>query len=168
MSSDTGFTIEGWAEFVENFSKLVDKWAEKKEQLLNKLGMLYQSEVVNALERGQHDDTSTLKHSFKVYVFGNKDYVEVGTNLKYALYLNDGHMQHKRLLPVSSLTVKGKSKNYNTVQGKDGTKFVTLRERYIPGVYFMEEAERNCRPRWERAVHSFMEQLAREVEGGKL
>lgn len=34
MSSDTGFTIEGWAEFVENFSKLVDKWAEKKSNSL--------------------------------------------------------------------------------------------------------------------------------------
>lgn len=165
---DSDFTIEGWAEFVENFAKFVDKWAEKKEQLLNKLGLQYQEEVVNALERGQHDDTSTLKHSFKVYVFGKKDYVEVGTNLKYALYLNDGHIQHKRLLPVSSLSTKGKSKNYNTIEGKGGKMFVTLRERYIPGVYFLEEAKRNCEPRWEKAVHTFMEQIAREVEGGRL
>ena len=25
-----GFTIEGWDDFVENFSKFVDKWADKK------------------------------------------------------------------------------------------------------------------------------------------
>lgn len=166
--ADSDFSIEGWAEFVENFAKFVDKWAEKKEELLKKLGTQYQREIMLTLEKGQHDDTSTLKHSFKVYVFGKEDYVEVGTNIKYALYLNDGHIQHKRLLPVSSLTVKGKSKNYNTVQGKDGTRFVTLRERYIPGVYFMEEAQRNCEPKWKKAVESFMIQCAREVEGGRL
>ena len=25
-----GFTIEGWDDFVENFSKFVDKWADKE------------------------------------------------------------------------------------------------------------------------------------------
>ncbi len=168
MADDLGFTIEGWAEFVENFSKFVDKWAEKKEQLLIKLGNQYKEEVMRALDRGQHVDRSTLIDSFEIHVFGKKDYVEVGTNLDYALYLNDGHVQHKRLLPVSSLTVKGKTKNYHTVKGKGGMRFVTLSERYIPGVHFMEEAGRNCKPRWEKAVHSFMEQTAREVEGGKL
>lgn len=164
MSSDDGFEIEGWAEFVENFAKFVDKWEAKKVKLLDKLGMQYHEEVVNALERGQHDDTSTLKHSFKVYVFGEQDYVEVGTNVHYALYLNDGHVQHKRFLPAERLSAGGKVKY---LKG-DNQKGIMLSERYIPGVYFLEEAKRNCEPRWRTAVNSFMEQCAREVEGGKL
>lgn len=32
-----GFTIEGWDDFVENFSKFVDKWADKKKILLQRM-----------------------------------------------------------------------------------------------------------------------------------
>lgn len=32
-----GFTIEGWDDFVENFSKFVDKWADKKKILLQRI-----------------------------------------------------------------------------------------------------------------------------------
>lgn len=28
--SDSGFEIEGWVEFVEAYSKFIDKWEEKK------------------------------------------------------------------------------------------------------------------------------------------
>ena len=32
--ADTGFSIDGWAEFVENFAKFVDSWEAKKAILL--------------------------------------------------------------------------------------------------------------------------------------
>ena len=35
-----GFTIEGWDDFVENFSKFVDKWADKKKILLQRMANL--------------------------------------------------------------------------------------------------------------------------------
>lgn len=166
--ADDGLYIEGWDEFVENFSKFVDNWEAKKEKLLIKMGNQYQREVMLTLEEGEHDDTSTLKNSFNVYVFGDKDYVEVGTNIHYALYLNDGHVQHKRLLPVTSLTAKGKRKKYNTIKGKDGVRYVTLRERYIPGVYYLEEARERCKPLWKSAGETFMKECAREIEGGSV
>ena len=28
--ADTGFSIDGWAEFVENFAKFVDSWEARK------------------------------------------------------------------------------------------------------------------------------------------
>lgn len=36
--NDTGFSIEGWDEFVENFSELVDKWEDKKKNTLTEDG----------------------------------------------------------------------------------------------------------------------------------
>ncbi len=169
MADDSDFIVEGWDEFVENFARLVDKWEEKKIQLLNQLGLIYQSEVMLTLEEGGHDDSSTLKHSFKIYVFGDHDYVDVATNVEYALYLNDGHIQHRRALPVEYLTVGGKKKGYRTVKSKkSGKSYVLLRERYVPGVHYLEEAKRRSEPRWKRRVDSFMLQIAREVEGGKL
>ena len=37
MSADLGFTVEGWDEFVKNFSAFVDKWDAKKKILLQVL-----------------------------------------------------------------------------------------------------------------------------------
>ena len=41
-----------------------------------------------------------------ITIFGEgipHDFVEVGTNVEYALYVNDGHVQHKRFLPADKL-----------------------------------------------------------------
>ena len=160
MSSDTGFTIEGWAEFVENFAKLVDKWGEKKAELLMRMGNIYQAEIIPNVPV----DTSRLVDS--IFVFGegiSQDYVEVGTNVEYALYVNDGHIQHKRFLPADKLTVGGKTKYL-----KDNSKGIMLRERYVQGTFFMEKGMTSAKPRLERLIESFMRNIAREVEGGSL
>ena len=162
--NDTGFSIEVWDEFVENFSELVDKWEDKKKILLQRMGTIYQASIMYHVPT----DTSTLIGSIKVFGEGiPNDYVEVGTNVEYALYVNDGHVQHRRFLPVDKLTVGGKTKEYKTIKTKDGTEGIMLSERYIPGVHFMEKGFTDAKPRLEREIESFMIQTAREVEGGK-
>ena len=160
MSSDTGFSIEGWDEFVKNFSASVDKWDDKKAILLQRMGNIYHSEVIPHVPV----DTSHLVDHFFVFEDGiPQDYVEVGTNVEYALYVNDGHVQHKRFLPAERLSVGGKAKYL-----KNGGKGIMLKERYVNGAFFMEKGMTDAKPRLERLIHSFMEQCAREVEGGKL
>ena len=158
---EDGFAIEGWAEFVDKFAGLVDKWADKKAELLKKMGNIYHSEIIPNVPV----DTSRLVDN--IFVFGegiSQDYVEVGTNVEYALYVNDGHIQHRRFLPVNKLSVGGKAKYL-----KNGnTKGIMLKEKYIEGVFFMEKGMQSAKPRLERLVHSFMVQIAREVEGGSL
>ena len=115
MSNDMGFTIDGWDEFVENFSKFVDRWDAKKAELLMRMGNIYHAEIIPHVPV----DTSRLVDS--IVVFGDgipQDYVEVGTNVEYALYVNDGHVQHKRFLPAERLTVGGKTK-FACVDGPD-------------------------------------------------
>ena len=105
--SDLGFSIEGWDEFVERFAELVDMWGEKKKILLQRMGTIYHSEIIPNVPV----DTSRLVDS--IFVFGegiSQDFVEVGTNVEYALYVNDGHVQHRRFLPADKLTVGGKTK----------------------------------------------------------
>lgn len=153
MANESGLFIEGWDDFYKNFSKFVDKWDAEKEKLLKKMGTIYRAEIIPHVPV----DTSHLVDSIKVYTGGiSHDYVEVGTNVEYALYVNDGHVQHSRMLSVSSVTAGGK------------TKQVKLKERYIAGVYFMEKGWEDAKPRLKRLVNSFMEQCAREVEGGRL
>ena len=156
-----GFTIEGWDDFVENFSKFVDKWADKKKILLQRMANIYHGEVI------PHVPVDTSRLVDNIFVFGEgipQDYVEVGTNVEYALYVNDGHVQHKRFLPAERLSVGGRAKY---LKNKD-QKGIMLSERYVQGAFFMEKGFNDAKPRLVRLVNSFMEQCAREVEGGNL
>ncbi len=160
MSADVGFSIEGWDDFVKNFSAFVDSWEAKKAVLLKRMGNIYHSEVIPHVPV----DTSRLVDNIFVFTDGiPQDYVEVGTNVKYALYVNDGHVQHRRFLPAERLSVGGKAKYL-----KRGGKGIMLKERYVKGAFYMEKGMNDAKPRLERLVNSFMEQCAREVEGGKL
>ena len=156
MESD--FSIEGWDEFVDRFSNLVDKWGAKKEILLKRMGNIYHEEIMPNVPV----DTSRLVDN--IFVGGVEgDSVEVGTNVKYALFVNDGHVQHKRFLPARYLSAGGKSKYLS-----GGGKGIMLQEKYIAGSHFMEKGMTASKPRLERLINSFMEQIRREVEGGSL
>jgi hypothetical protein len=125
------------------------------------MGNIYHAEIIPHVPV----DTSRLVDS--IFVFGEgipQDYVEVGTDVEYALYVNDGHVQHRRFLPADKLTVGGKAKYL-----KDGNKKgILLSERYVKGSFFMEKGFNSAKPRLERLINSFMLQIAREVEGGSL
>lgn len=159
--SDLGLTIDGWEDFVNRVANLVDKWAEKKAILLKRMGNIYHAEII------PHVPVDTSRLVDNIFVFGEgipQDYVEVGTNVKYALYVNDGHIQHRRFLPADRLSVGGKAKYLK----HDNQKGIMLRERYVQGAFFMEKGFNSAKPRLERLIHSFMVQIAREVEGGSL
>ena len=159
--SDLGFTIDGWDEFVKRFANLVDKWGEKKAILLKRMGEIYHAEIIPNVPV----DTSRLVDNIFVFTEGiPQDYVEVGTNVKYALCVNDGHVQHKRFLPADKLTVGGKTKYLK----KADQKGIMLSERYVQGAFFMEKGMNSAKPRLKRLVESFMVQIGREVEGGSL
>lgn len=82
MADDLGFTIEGWDEFVKAFENLVDKWDDKKAVLLKRMANIYHSEVIPNVPV----DTSRLVDSISIFDDGiPQDYIEVGTNVKYAL-----------------------------------------------------------------------------------
>lgn len=158
--ADLGFSVDGWAEFVENFAKFVDQWEAKKAILLRRMGNIY----LNNLLPFVPVDTSRLVDS--IFLFDDnisEDYVEVGTNVKYALFVDEGHVQHKRFLPADRLSVGGKSKY---LKSKD-QKGIMLKERYVQGAHFMDKGMTAAKPSLTRLVNSFMEECAREVEGGR-
>lgn len=158
--ADMGFSIEGWAEFVENFARFVDQWEAKKAILLRRMGNIYLNSVLPFVPV----DTSRLVDSIFLFDEGiSEDYVEVGTNVKYALFVDEGHVQHKRFLPADRLSVGGKSKY---LKSKD-QKGIMLKERYVQGAHFMDKGMTAAKPSLTRLVNSFMEECAREVEGGR-
>lgn len=156
------FVIEGWDDFVENFARFADMWDEKKEILLRRIGSIMEEEISPLVPV----DTSNLisKFSIEVQVGGAENYVEYGTNVEYALYVNDGHVQHRRFLPIQYLSAGGRS----TYIGGSNATGIMLKEKYVAGKHFIEEGMQNATPRIERLINSFMDQIAREVEGGNL
>lgn len=157
--ADSDFTIEGWEEFVENFGKLADKWDAKKEILLTRMG----NKVLEKTLPHIPVDTSRLADSYFVDTSDiGQDEVTVGTNVHYALYVNDGHVQHARFLPADRMSSAGRAKY---AKGKKGIK---LKESYVAGKHFVEKGLNDSKPSLDSLADSFMEQIKREVEGGSL
>ena len=158
--ADSDFTIEGWDEFVENIGKLADKWDDKKEVLLKRMG----NTVLRKTKRHIPVDTSRLADNYHLDISDIKqDVVTVGTNVHYAIYVNDGHVQHARFLPAKRLSSGGKKKYLK--KGADG---IMLKESYVEGKHFVEQGLADSKEPLESLVNSFMEQIKREVEGGSL
>ena len=155
------FEIEGWDDFVKAFSGLVDKWDAKKQVLLKRIGAIMEAEILPLIPV----DTSRLAGSFSIQVGG--DYVTYSTNVEYALYVNDGHVQHRRFLPVTAMSANG-GKNYKKYLSRNNQKGIMLKERYVSGSHYIEKGMDKAIPRIETLIVSFMEQLYAEVEGGKL
>lgn len=156
----SSFEVPGWKEFTERAQEVVDKWDEKKIVLLTKMANVYLSETIPFIPT----NTDRLRMSFQVGVV-TPDEAEIGTNVHYALYVNDGHIQHERLLPVKYISTKYQGK-YRQVEVKR-EHFIHLRERFIPGSHFVEKGMTAAEPRMKTVIESWMEQIAREIEGGK-
>lgn len=157
----TIFEIPGWEEFTKRCQNVADKWEDKKKLLLQKMANICLEEISPLIPV----DTSNLVSKFQVGVV-TPDYAEVGTNVEYALYVNDGHVQHRRFLPISYLSAGGRKKYVHT-SGKKGKKSggIMLKERYIPGVFFLENGMQAATPRMKKLGESFMVQIGREIEG---
>ncbi len=157
--ADGEFTIEGWDEFVENFGQFADNWNKKKAVLLERMG----NKVLEKTLPHIPVDTSRLADSYFVDTSGiRQGEVVVGTNVEYALYVNDGHVQHARFLPAEKMSSAGRAKY---AKGKKGIK---LKESYVAGKHFVEKGLADAKPSLESLGDSFMEQIKREVEGGRL
>ena len=131
------FEVPGWKEFTERCQGVVDKFEEKKLVLMNKMANICLSEISPLIPV----DTSRLVSSFQVGVVTPNE-AEIGTNVEYALYVNDGHVQHRRFLPISYLSAGGRGKYIQP----GNTKGIMLKEKYIPGKHFLENGMRQQSP----------------------
>lgn len=164
------FEVPGWKEFTERCENVVDKWEAKKLVLMNRMANICLSEISPLIPV----DTSRLVNSFQVGVVTPNE-AEVGTNVEYAMYVNDGHAQHRRFLPIAYISVNGKGLNKATLIEKYGEKYkgkkggirgIMLKERYIEGKFFLEKGMKQAEPRLKSIGESFMQQIGREIEGG--
>lgn len=159
MAGQSDFSIDGWDEFTKAFASLIDKWEEKKIILLQRIGNIMEEEIAPNIPV----DTSRLVSSFTVSVTRSES-VQYSTDVEYALYVNDGHVQHKRFLPLRYLSAGGRAKYVKDANAKG----IMLSERYVAGKHYIENGMVTATPRIETLIISFMEQIMREAEGAGL
>ena len=152
------FTVEGWDKYAEHFAQVVDKWDDKLKILLQRIGLIMEREISPLIPV----DTSNLVSKFSIEIGG--DYVVYGTNVEYAIYVDEGHVQHKRFLPIKYLSVGGRAKY---IKGKN-QKGIMLKEKYVKGAHFIDKGMEKANPRIDRLCESFIEQVMREAEGSSL
>ena len=80
------------------------------------------------------------------------------------LYIYELYEYDKRFLPADKLSVGGKAK-YLKNRNQKG---IMLKESYVNGSFFMEKGMQDAKPRLNRLVESFLQQIGREIEGGSL
>ena len=152
------FTVEGWDEFTASFAKMVTKWDEKKRILLQRIGLMMQRYIEPKIPV----DTSRLADSFFTEVDG--DSVEYATNVHYAIYVDEGHVQHRRFLPIKYISVGGRAKYVKDPNAKG----IMLKERYVPGVHFVDKGMAEAMPHIDNLVNSFMDEIFKEAMGSTL
>lgn len=141
-----------WEQFEERAREMIDDFDEKKSFLLNRLGMIYQGEIKKKITETGAVDTGRLRASITVEKL-SEDSVIVGTNVEYAKFVNDGHIQRRRFVP-------GRWRSNGTfeyIPNHDGG--MLLRNRFVPGKKFMEKAKYSAKPLIEQEMRNFMEQL---------
>lgn len=151
------FEVPGWKEFTERCQGVVDSFEAKKLVLMRRMSNICLEEISPLIPV----DTSRLVSSFQVGVI-TSDEAEIGTNVEYAIYVNDGHVHHKRFLPISYLSAGGRGKYIKP----GNTKGIMLKEKYVPGKHFLENGMRQAEPRLKSIGESFMREIGREIEGG--
>jgi len=158
----SSFEITGLEEFINRAEAMVDKFDDKKQILIEDMLNACNESILPKIPV----DTSRLVSSFQIGTV-TPDWGETGTNVEYALYVNDGHVQHKRFLPAIYLSAKGKRLYLKSQRGQKGeSKGIMLKERYIPGVFFLEKGMKEAEPHLKSLGYSWLEEIAREIEGG--
>lgn len=114
-------------------------------------------------------DNGDLRRSWElkdVMQAGNSLYIELVNPQEYASFVEDGHRQTKRFLPIEYLEQSKNSKPYlNYLYEKYGDDIpgVMLHEKWIPGHYMarisIQKIEREIPKRYKRAFAEFLKGL---------
>lgn len=154
------------------FQDLLDSFKEVQKQheaflrkFLTEMGMraLTQTKKLTPVDTGNLRNRWELS---QVYRKGDSLYIVLFNPVEYASFVEDGHMQRKRFLPIEYLEQsKGNQEylNYLYHQYGDDIQGVMLHDKWIPGHHMarisISKIEREIPKRYEKALKQFMKGL---------
>ena len=142
------YDLYGFDEFEKKLIKAMNNFPQRKNTLLNRLGRIYQREVIKLTPV----DTGRLRADLKVHRLDG-DSVTVATNVEYAKFVNDGHMQDERYLPCRI------GSDGRLIYDPNSPTGVMLKRKFVKGVKFFEKGLYKAKPKLEAEIHKFMDDL---------
>nr|WP_238941902.1 HK97 gp10 family phage protein [Bacillus sp. REN10] len=151
--------IRGLKQFMKQVEKAADRDLKKEFGIwLEGMGMDFLALIQNEIIRTETVDTRRLLNSFSR---GDSESVwsinsggltlEIGTNLKYASYANDGHFQRKRFVP-------GYWRGDRFVYDPGANTGMMLREKWVEGSHYWDNALVIFERIFERSLERRMQQ----------
>lgn len=150
--------VGAWEEFERRARNLTQNFEHRKQKQLHKMGRILQAEVKKQITGTGAVDTGRLRASITVENV-DSDSVIVGTNVEYAKFVNDGHMQHRRF--VSGRWRANGTFEYIPYPANNGQGMM-LTEKFIAGKKFMEKSIYRAKPKIVASLQAFMEEIERE------
>lgn len=174
------FEVDGLEELTNFLIEFKNEFPQKKENELKKIGLMMEREIKAFIPV----DTGRLRGSINTQLI-DANTVEVGTNVDYAKWVNDGHMVKARFIPKAALQSSG-GKNWQklnintTVESKVGStsyinetiklpitnskvKGFTTHPQYILGKHFMEKGTQNAQPKIIQDLNNWFDEMLRKL-----
>jgi hypothetical protein len=135
----------------------IENYDEFKHKELQRIGLMYQTEV----KRECPVDTGWLRaHIDIVKVSADNMSVTVGTNVEYAKFVEEGHMQHERWLPGYFRANGGFQYLPRAEANGRGIK---LKEKFIPGRWFFRNSLKKLRPKLKKEIQDFYDYMLKQI-----
>lgn len=162
--SDFKVDLTQWEDFFKKldkaaageFNRELTKWMEA-------IGIDFLNQVRNEIIRKRVVDTRLLLNSFQKGSKGNVWKVshggltlEVGTNVKYAKYVNDGHWTNKK--GVSQRWVPGTWTGDTFKYDPSAKTGMLLKQKFIPGKHYWESASFVFQKMFDASLEKKMEE----------
>lgn len=175
------FEVEGLEEWKQKLLGLSNEvFPKEKENELKKIGLMMEREIKVFVDV----DTGRLRDSITTKII-DKNTAEVGTNVDYAKWVNDGHMLKSRFVPKAALQASGgkdwKKLNINTtVESQVGsTSYISetvklpitdsrvkgfkTHPQFIMGKHFMEKGLQNAEPKIMGDLNDWLDEMLRRL-----
>ena len=157
----SGFDSHEFKELVNNFKQLAKDYDKFTTDFLMQEGM----RCLANTKRRTPVDMGTLRNRWKLsgpFKRGNTKYVVIHNNLNYASFVEDGHMQRERFLPIKYLEQSPDgAKLAATLRGRYGSDIqgIMLKNRWIKGHHMariaLTQTENKFDSRFEKAFTAF-------------
>jgi hypothetical protein len=159
------FDYKEMQELLDGFKGLQKQYEAFLRNFLKEMGMraLAQTKKLTPVDTGNLRNRWELS---QVYRKGDSLYIVLFNPVEYASFVEEGHMQHRRFLPIKYLEESPKSAKYvewlKDYYGYD-MGGVMLQEKWIPGVHMarisINKIEKELPARYEKAFKQFVSGL---------
>lgn len=146
--------VKGFDEFDRKMQKLLKEYPKRKLRLARKIGYILERNI----KKLTPVDYGRLRGSITSEVTENR--VETGTNIYYARWVEEGHIQEPHFVPGEFVETGNKSFRYDP----DSKKGIYLKRKFIKGAFMFKKGLEKSEPQIQQELEKFMKENLEELK----